>query len=518
MKKLILLVLMVQALIAQNVPFIMEHPVYHFLEKQESLGRINGEYWSTKPYTYTQIHDMLNEVKTHAGELTERELRILRRFQHELNRDLDEDEITFPWQKKKLKALLKPDSDAVKPLAFTYKQDEVEGWISVEQTYRIQANDKGSRGYHTDNIAIFGQRDKIDFSTQVFLHRVDKSAEFETFPETYRGEFYLERDHIPFNFWMYPTSSLTLTYNDFTLGAYHQPVYWGYSPNNSSLLSNNVMQYPSFEWTTVFKHLRFKFLHARLDPNSGLSSDTMIVRRNLSAHRVEFDITPKFEFAYTEMVIYADRSFELAYLNPVNFLIAEEMSKDLDNKMGALDFKWLIRPGLTAYGSWLLDEFDAWRLFSGWWGNKFVFQTGLQYFPRINVPSLGIEFTAARPWTYSHSDPKWSYTSGDRSLGLKDGPNSQIIQLSSSWLVIPTLYLEASFTQITQGDDPGSDPLNSYLSRQQQDEEDQSFLLGELVQTEQMRLSGEYYINSVSQIVFTWVQNQVFEIGIQLNW
>ncbi|MEA3286943.1 MAG: hypothetical protein U9Q77_06165 [Candidatus Marinimicrobia bacterium] len=519
MKKLALLLLIFQGLLAQNVPFVTDHPVYHFLERQESLGHIHAEYWSTRPYTFNQINDMLAEIASNKEHLTLRDQSILKWYVKEFNREFTEDGITFPWSKSNLSGLRHPDTPGVKPFFMTYKSDNTQGWINWSETFRVQNNGKSTRGYYTDHLAIFGQKGSIDFTTQYDFHRITKNDEFTELPDNYKEGYILKRDYMEWINWGYPVSSLVYTPADFSLGIHRQPVYWGYSPANSPILSDNTAPLPHLQWTTEMAHLRFKFIHARLTPNESPVSDTLNIRRNLSAQRVEFDISPNFEFAFNEMVIYAYRDFELGYLNPVNFLFAEEhVQGDLDNKLMAIDFKWRVLPGLTSYGTWFFDELDFWKLFSGWWGNKFVFQLGATYFPVANLPSVNIEYTAARPWTYSHLNPVNSYTSAGRLLGLQDGPNTTRLSMSANWLFGPKLFIQAEINLLTRGNDPGADVLTSYTERGAFDEEDGNFLSGELETETRSSIAMNYYLSRTVQMNVAIMNGTLYEVGVKLDW
>lgn len=519
MKRILFFILLVQALLGQNVPFNVDHPVYHFLEKQESLGRIRGEYWSTRPFTYTQINTMLDEIEIGSSGLSAVDLRTLKRFQKEFNRELTEEGITFPWSRSTLSGLIHPEKQELRPFFMSYKVDETSGWINWSETFRAETNGDGFRGNNTDFLGIYGVRGNLAFTTQFTYHRVTKSDHFDSLPDSYKEGYLLERDYMRWISWDYPTSSLTYAHDYFTLGIHRQPIYWGYSADNSPILSDNTSPLAHIEWTTEMKHLRFKFIHARLTPNGTLLKDTTNARRNLSAHRVEFDITPNFEFAFNEMVIYAHRDFELGYLNPVNFLFAEEQAQgDLDNKLMALDFKWRLLSGLTTYGTWFIDELDFYKLFSGWWGNKFVFQLGASYYPTVNLPSLTVEYTAARPWTYSHLYPVKSYTSGGRVLGLKNGPNSTVLSMRSSWYVSDRLFIQGEFDHISSGDDPSANVLNSYEERAAEGGEDDAFLSGDISSDSEGSLLINYYFNSVVQLQTIVTTLGIIEMGIQLNW
>ncbi len=490
-------------IVAQNILISINHAIYHFLEQQESQGHLKGEYWSTRPYTYSQINKMLSEIDTHALDISETDLQILSRFKKEFNREIDDEGIELPWSQSTWQKIKHPTEHSSQPFFMTYKQDNASGWISWSETFRVQNNGKTSRGYYTDHLEISGSKGRIDFTTQYTYHRVTRNEDFSTFPESYKEGYVLDRDYVKWITWDYPTSSLNYTHPDFKVGIHRQPMYWGYSSTNSPILSDNVNPLPYIDFETQTHHLRFKFIHSRLSPNDEVRDDTTNVRRNLTAHRVEFDLGPRFEFAFNEMIIYAHRDFELGYLNPVNFLFAEEhLQGDLDNKLMAIDFKWRIVPGLTSYGTWFFDELDFWKLFSGWWGNKFVFQLGATYYPKANLPSINVEYTVARPWTYSHKNPINSYSSTSRALGLPLGPNSSTLSISSKWSYSSKLDVSAMYQWETTYDGVGSDILEAYSYTELEENPSTGFWNGDGSTVQKYALGFQYYYSPTISLQF----------------
>lgn len=519
MKNVILMLLLSSVIVAQNILIPIEHPVYHFLQSQESRGHLNQEYWSTRPYTYTQINVMLDEIDTYSLELSEADLAILARFQKDFARSTDRDGITLPWSDSTIDNIFHPKDHDTPPFFMTYQHDDNFGWISWSETFRLQQNGEVSRAYYTDHVEISGTRGRIDFTSQYTYHRLTRNDQFTELPESYKEGYILDREYIQWITWDYPTSSLTYTHPDFKVGIHRQPIYWGYSDANSPIISNNVNPLPHIEFVTQVDHLRFKFIHARLSPNSPVRDDTLNVRRNLAAHRVEFDLTPNFEFAFNEMIIYANREFELGYLNPVNFFFAEEhVQGDLDNKLMALDFKWSLFPGLISYGTWFFDELDFWKLFSGWWGNKFVLQLGATYYPQANLPSLSVEYTAARPWTYSHTNPENSFSSAGRNLGLKNGPNTQNYRIGTAWQINSHIHIAGELSFLRRGNDPGAEILNSYQDRGDFEEEDSEFITGSSLYSNNASIQVAYYLSPLASINLLWMDGSGIEGGIRLSW
>ncbi len=59
----LLFIVLFSANFGQNIPIRINHSVYNFLERHESLGHIKEGYWSTKPYTFNQVQSMLHEIE-----------------------------------------------------------------------------------------------------------------------------------------------------------------------------------------------------------------------------------------------------------------------------------------------------------------------------------------------------------------------------------------------------------------------------------------------------------------------
>ncbi len=437
----------------------------------------------------------------------------------EFNRDFDDDTILMPWDKEIYAKLFSPKTEKHPVFFAQYEKEDTKGWMSWKERFLIQMKDGNTRQYFEDNVGIYGEKGQLSFSTQYQYFRLEKNESWLTPPESFKEGFLLDFPDLMWLTWDYPISSITYAHNDFNIGLYRQPIYWGYSPSLSPLLSNNVTPLPYMEWSAEFPYIRYKHIHGRLSPNEQILPDTINTFRNLAAHRVEFDVNPSFEFSFNEFIVYANRELEWGYLNPVNFLFAEEhIEGNRDNLLMALDFKYRPFNGLNIYGTWFLDELNFFKLFSGWWGNKFVFQSGLTFTPKQNVPNINIEYTAARPWTYSHQYPSASFTSAGHILGFPLGPNSQVLAIRSQWQSNVALHLAFEYLSIKQGSGEGSDPLASYVDH---GEEINTFLSGDIQRSSEMRLNIHYRLMESIRIISNTSYTDdtfMFENGVEFRW
>ena len=80
-------------------------------------------------------------------------------------------------------------------------------------------------------------------------------------------------------------------------------------------------------------------------------------------------------------------------------------------------------PGVIIYNTLVLDELSWKDLFSDWWGNKYSYQFGMFLSPlNMKLLDLRLEYTATRPWTFTH--PDFSFSNRNVTIGAVNGPSS----------------------------------------------------------------------------------------------
>jgi hypothetical protein len=258
------------------------------------------------------------------------------------------------------------------------------------------------------------------------------------------------------------------------------PIYWGFSKQHSPILSSNVQSFAFFRASKTFKKIRAQSIMGSLTP---FSNGETSINKYIAAHRFEFDLNQDLTFSFSEMVLYANRDVELGYLLPINLFWSEEHSLgNLDNVLMSFDALWRVRPRLSLYGTFFWDELAWFQLFNPWWGNKFVFQTGLYWIPFTDprLPDFRIEFSASRPWVYTHQDSLLNYTSAEHGLGFPMGPNSQLLYVEMNMWPSSKMFLSLNMSYLKKGTDLGSSVNDNYTWRDTDLDENTPMLLGKI--------------------------------------
>lgn len=199
----------------------------------------------------------------------------------------------------------------------------------------------------------------------------------------------------------------------------------GNSLSGSIVLSDQVNEYDYVLLEQRVGQFSFSCLHA------SLMADTLVAglhpAKHAAIHQLTWQPKPSLDVFYGETVTYGNR-IDLSYLLPIIHTRAGRYSTaEADNRniYGGVNF----RPAndLTLYAMMLLDELTVRKFLSNWWGNKYAVQLGTVWnLPlrwRSGKPRLGLEFTAVRPWTYTHYANVSMYSQDGRPLGYAKGSN-----------------------------------------------------------------------------------------------
>jgi len=254
---------------------------------------------------------------------------------------------------------------------------------------------------------------------------------------------------------------------------------WGRGRKSSLALSGYGAPYDMIRFETGFWRLKFMFFTAEIEQyppiaqfyytNPGATSDSVTVKKHLSGHRVEIDITDRINIGLYEAVIYGGR-WDLSYLNPLMFLKgAEHANGDHDNAVMGLDFRIFVHRSHSIYGELFIDDITTKKLDTDWYGNKLAYQIGsyiVEPFGFYDVDSR-IEYTRISPWVYTHRLPINTYTHYGDVLGYPLGPNSDELFMEFRKRFSRRLHTSLSFSKQRHGNNPegeniGGDPVMGY--------------------------------------------------------
>ena len=493
---------------SQEVPVPQNHLVNKFIERHITLGNIDQSELGVRPFTYSNIRKMLNQLAIISENLSNKDRKLLQRFSSEFSTTQFDRNIKFPLEKKNLKNVAKTlfgkyQLDGSEPHFLSFQDTSIYAWANLGETVTLESIDKSVYRRFTDNISILGSiSEQLSFYVNFSINRFvgDSSLVYEI--EDFKNEDHPYFDFVNWTLWYQSNAAFHIStkYGNFQLGK--TPVIWGFSPNNSTILSGSAQSSPFFNYSFKNKYIGFHFLHGSL-----LTYESSLIhkleessQKYIAAHRIELYPNEDLTLSFNEMVIYGNRPFEVEYLIPVNFYWpAEHNQGDKDNLLMAVDCSWRIKPGLIWYNTLFWDELAWEKVLTKWWANKFIFQSGLHWTSKYNslLPDLRIEATVSRPWTYTHDDYVNSYTSAGIGLGLPQGPNSQSLLVKAGFWPSYRWYINLSSMIMKKGSGLGSSPLDNYNLRDRALDDNTPYLLGEIQNSAELRLETNYSINRI---------------------
>ena len=216
-------------------------------------------------------------------------------------------------------------------------------------------------------------------------------------------------------------------------------VLWGVGYNQKMTLSANPRTFDFFRVDAKYKAIKYTFLHAwLLGPvgtlNFKVPADTAATFQEdtasdkyFVAHRIDFSFPGVIDLGLQEMLIYSNRSPDLAYLNPLTIVESSQRSRgERDNALWELDMQLHFIPRIELIGSIVYDDIHVPQLFTSVWYDRYAWQTGMMYVDMFGLENtnLMVEYTRVEPFMYAHPRSRAdSYTSLDRLLGPTVGPN-----------------------------------------------------------------------------------------------
>ncbi|OPX28259.1 MAG: hypothetical protein B1H06_03595 [Candidatus Cloacimonas sp. 4484_143] len=312
----------------------------------------------------------------------------------------------------------------------------------------------------------------------------------------WKGHFSLDQDYAHTSYlidsWTQSNSDSTETYLDNITGRLQYSIapWWdlsigrskyeiGSNIGGSIILSDECNDYGYLSTKFEFKDFSISMLHATLVADSTNDGKKKFPNKYLATHKLDWHPSDRFNYFLGEHVMYGDRSIDANYLIPIGFWrITEHNLSDRDNVLIYTGFNWIPKDQQLVYSNFIIDELSVGELLNNWWGNKYAVQTGYSYDLKKNR-RISIEFTAIRPWLYTHKYIHTKFSQDDRSLGFPDGSN--LIQFASEfeYSILDNLQinLHGSFTR--QGS-VGNDFSINYETRDKELDEDTHWLEGEI--------------------------------------
>jgi len=241
----------------------------------------------------------------------------------------------------------------------------------------------------------------------------------------------------------------------------------------SFMLSDFTNNYTFLRLDTRFWRIDYQNIFAQLiDYRQENIADGPVARKWIAIHHLNMQVLPKLNMGLFEGLVFAPDStrsgFEWYYLNPVIFYRSVEYQLgSADNVIIGLDWKWNFLHHFSFYGQIVIDDLRYWDLLksTGWWGNKYAFQSGIKYFDAFGIVNLDLqtEFNTARPYTFSHDNPAISWSHYGQALGHPLGANFKELLFSAFYQPAKRWFLQATAFHSLYGADSGSSNYGSNI-------------------------------------------------------
>lgn len=431
---------------AGAAPYLpVDHMVYDFLERMETLGIIPLSRLGIRPTTRTYAARLLAEVykmRERLSRIDREELEyILDEFRHDLPTCF---RLESPENHRPLPRL-------PKFLNFLYYNRQ-NLYSSVSENHTLFLDPVIVRSTTRRDSSNNPEENEVNVAGNGFVIRgtvgehvgyfVDVRDSQEWGSRTYHGGWkppgigwYAQKgDHAEFD-----ETHAHITYQNghFLISWGRGENIWGRGRSGTLALSDYSPPYDQLRFEVGFWRLRFNYLLGEIKQypqiskiryeNPMGSNQFVASQKYIAAHRMEIDIFKNLSVGLYEVVIYGDR-FEFSYANPVNFLRgAEHYNRDHDNATLGADFRF-IRSGVSVYGDFFIDDIMTKKIGTDWWGNKFGMQIGLYTVEPFGLEGFDtrLEYTRIKPWVYTHKYPINTYTHYGDGLGYFSGPNSDV--------------------------------------------------------------------------------------------
>ncbi len=525
----VLLILVVRTLgvaQAENVP--VGHPVYDFLKRMEVKGAIDRYHDAVLPLSRKNVAGFLERLN-HNDDLTAVEQASLNNFMSEFQFDVEGSisrnvlsliESTEPTLGD---ALLQTFSNREKYM-YAYADTNLSFFVNALLNVDMRRISGDALGKEHTEYFQFGGRIRGTVYGKLGYYLQGTNAQFWGSRELLQrdkviGQLHTIQDRSSQNFDM---SEGYVRYDGGFISAEvgTERLVWGIGYDQSIVISDNIRPFPFIRMDAEYKSLKYTFVHGWLLGNQGVvlfslpsdSSTTFaeptIADKYIVGHRLEFSFPGLFDIGGQEVVIYSNRSVDLAYLTPLIVLESAQRARgERDNNFWIFDFQTHFLRGMELSGSLLMDDIHFSEFFSNKWYNRNAYQFGLYvtdplFFPNVD---LAIQWTRVEPYVFAHDRSRDnSYSSLGRMIGPQIGPNADSWFFRSTYVPRWNLKLSLSVTLTRHGENivdatgklvrnVGGDFLQPHRPA---DPQERIFLDGILVKTRRVEFLATYEIRN----------------------
>jgi hypothetical protein len=284
------------------------------------------------------------------------------------------------------------------------------GYESDSEEYHLE--DVKTHDFEVDVLGRYS-RGKLNIQTYLAYHFLQGPIHNQSQFTPVQGLHWVRKDPgLGENQKNYYVSDMQVQYGDSSSYIYLNKwnKHWG--PGVRSLtVSNKIPTFPYFGLTwSLNEQIRLEYFHGQL--RSGIVDSSYLnyfasgkspqIMRNIAGHRLDWQPNKKWNLGISELVIYANRSLEMAYLLPfIPFFPIQNYLNDTDNIVMSADVQYFYQNNIRIYGAFLMDEWSPPYTLEKDNHNWFGWQTGIDW---NNIYLEKGSNTLSTPW--GNSDNK----------------------------------------------------------------------------------------------------------------
>lgn len=458
---------------AETVP--VSHPVYRFLKRMEVKGVVDRYFDAVLPLSRSEVLALLRETGDRDSLLGAAEREVLRDFRSEF-RDA-------PDGNAGLHSLIDGGTRGI--------PSGGEGWTAARERYLYAYRDSAvalfanallnadTRACDGDALGRAGAT-YLQFGARIrgsVFGRLGFSLE-ATNAQFWGNRALLQRD--PLIRQSYALGTLDAKNFDHAEGSVRyeaEPVsvqigreraLWGAGIDQRMVLSDNPRVFDFLRADFRHRGLKYTFLHAWLlgrrssvaftlpSDTAAVFSEPVVADKYFAAHRVELSLGSAVDLGAQEMVVYSNRSPDLAYLNPLTVIESAQRARgERDNVMWAFDIQTRFLRGVQMNATVLFDDLHLAQFFDDFWYNRYAYQAGVILADPLGAENttVMVEYTRIEPYVFAHNRSRDNdFGSQGDLLGPRIGPNAD------SWFfrvdVVPrwNLRLSAGVLLVREGE------------------------------------------------------------------